>query len=137
MYFKNFQELIPRKEEIQNLLFKQFQMNFNQIPSNAPNFTISQPKDEEVCLCENPARKVTVKKEGPNNGREFYTCANNQCKFFKWADFKASHQKVASPKLTYPEYEKLKEMAEKFDSNNLILNSIDKKLDILLDRIQY
>lgn len=28
----------------------------------------------------------TVRKEGPNTGREFYTCNNQSCNFFQWAD---------------------------------------------------
>ena len=35
------------------------------------------------------ARLVAVRKEGPNQGRFFYSCANPQadkCNFFKWAD---------------------------------------------------
>ncbi|XP_071536469.1 DNA topoisomerase 3-alpha isoform X2 [Panulirus ornatus] len=42
-----------------------------------------------VCNCAIPARRYTVHKEGPNKGRDFYTCSKDrseQCRFFKWAD---------------------------------------------------
>ncbi|KAM7428568.1 hypothetical protein ABFA07_020472 [Porites harrisoni] len=47
--------------------------------------------DEEncvVCTCGQPALKLTVKKDGPNKGREFFKCSNRDggCDFFLWAD---------------------------------------------------
>lgn len=36
--------------------------------------------------CGLPAQKLTVRKEGPNTGREFYKCNNAACNFFQWAD---------------------------------------------------
>lgn len=44
---------------------------------------------EIVCTCGEPARSLTVQKEGPNKGRVFYACPkprDSQCKFFQWAD---------------------------------------------------
>ncbi|XP_070580775.1 DNA topoisomerase 3-alpha-like [Ptychodera flava] len=44
---------------------------------------------EVVCRCNQPAVKRTVQKEGPNKGREFWTCPkprDNQCGFFEWTD---------------------------------------------------
>jgi ssDNA-binding Zn-finger/Zn-ribbon topoisomerase 1 len=39
------------------------------------------------CLCNKPAKKLTVAKDGANKGKEFYTCSNNRkCNFFKWVD---------------------------------------------------
>ncbi|XP_058577604.1 protein ZGRF1 isoform X8 [Neofelis nebulosa] len=41
------------------------------------------------CHHHQPAKLVTVKKEGPNKGRLFYTCDGpkaNRCKFFKWLE---------------------------------------------------
>ena len=37
-----------------------------------------------LCKCTKPATCATVKKEGPNHGRLFFTCRN--CNFFQWAD---------------------------------------------------
>ena len=46
--------------------------------SNLPNIN---------CQCPNTlAKKLVTSKEGPNQGRPFYTCAERKCKFFKWAD---------------------------------------------------
>lgn len=40
-----------------------------------------------VCYCSKPAKHFTVRKEGPNMGRVFYTCPDNKtCDFFQWAD---------------------------------------------------
>ncbi|XP_066994969.2 DNA topoisomerase 3-alpha, partial [Anabrus simplex] len=44
---------------------------------------------EVMCDCGAPARRLTVQKEGPNKGRQFYGCSkppNERCRFFKWAD---------------------------------------------------
>ncbi|XP_036143952.1 DNA topoisomerase 3-alpha isoform X2 [Monomorium pharaonis] len=45
--------------------------------------------NDVMCQCNQPARKLTVSKDGPNKGRQFYGCPkgmNSTCKFFKWAD---------------------------------------------------
>ncbi|XP_029713941.2 DNA topoisomerase 3-alpha [Aedes albopictus] len=46
--------------------------------------------DGEVrCGCNLPAKSLTVKKDGPNKGRPFFTCPmeqGKQCGFFKWGD---------------------------------------------------
>ncbi|XP_021921836.1 DNA topoisomerase 3-alpha [Zootermopsis nevadensis] len=44
---------------------------------------------EVVCQCGMPAKRLTVQKDGPNKGRQFYACQKPQherCNFFKWAD---------------------------------------------------
>ncbi|XP_029663967.1 DNA topoisomerase 3-alpha [Formica exsecta] len=49
----------------------------------------SSTNDTIVCQCNQPARKLTVQKDGPNKGRQFYGCPkgmNSTCNFFKWAD---------------------------------------------------
>ncbi|XP_057324309.1 DNA topoisomerase 3-alpha [Microplitis mediator] len=45
--------------------------------------------DGVMCVCGQPARKFTVRKDGPNKGREFYTCPqgpSSTCSFFEWAN---------------------------------------------------
>ena len=37
-----------------------------------------------LCQCGNEACVKVVSKEGPNNGKEFFSCATRACKFFKW-----------------------------------------------------
>lgn len=42
-----------------------------------------------MCNCEQVAVQRTVQKEGPNKGRQFYTCSKpreSQCGFFEWSD---------------------------------------------------
>lgn len=40
-----------------------------------------------LCRCGSPASQFQVKKEGPNQGRSFFSCANKgACTFFQWAD---------------------------------------------------
>lgn len=50
--------------------------------------TIVKPKSIEIPKCKNCgklAKKLVVKKDGPNKGREFFGC-DWKCNFFKWAD---------------------------------------------------
>jgi len=45
----------------------------------------SQPVDGvKMCSCNKPAVVLTVRKEGPNQGRKFCKC--DQCNFFEWED---------------------------------------------------
>ena len=37
---------------------------------------------------------IKVKKDGPNNGREFYNCKDGNCKFFVWKDMIESPEKT-------------------------------------------
>lgn len=42
-----------------------------------------------MCKCEEEAVLRTVQKEGPNKGKQFYTCSKpreQQCQFFEWSD---------------------------------------------------
>lgn len=41
--------------------------------------------DEVVCSCNQDAILLTVRKDGPNQGKLFYKCANSTCNFFMWA----------------------------------------------------
>lgn len=41
------------------------------------------------CNCQLQAQLRTVQKDGPNKGRQFYSCSKpigEGCNFFKWAD---------------------------------------------------
>lgn len=58
--------------------------------SNSDNTT----DDNVQCNCGLPSKKLTVYKEGPNKGRQFYGCPNEfnkRCNFFQWADSGSSH----------------------------------------------
>lgn len=39
-----------------------------------------------TCNCGQEALLLTVRKEGPNQGRQFYKCGGGGCSFFLWAD---------------------------------------------------
>lgn len=72
-------------------------------PHNAPQRTQTQNIDPRVpivseddpftnlgvmCKCGIPAKLLSVKKDGPNKGREFYACSKprtEQCDFFEWS----------------------------------------------------
>ncbi|XP_047505100.1 DNA topoisomerase 3-alpha isoform X6 [Pieris napi] len=50
-------------------------------------------KDDVMCKCRLPCKKLTVRKENPNKGRHFYVCpkdSKKRCNFFRWADGEAS-----------------------------------------------
>lgn len=49
---------------------------------------LSTHDDNVQCHCNQDGLKLTVRKEGPNQGREFFKCGNNPqgCNFFQWAD---------------------------------------------------
>lgn len=42
--------------------------------------------DVIVCNCGQDAVLLTVRKDGPNQGRQFYKCNAGNCNFFLWAD---------------------------------------------------
>ncbi|XP_031624224.1 DNA topoisomerase 3-alpha isoform X2 [Contarinia nasturtii] len=66
----------------------------NQPPSNRPplpnpqqNQTFRSPGNVKCSGCNQPAISLTVKKDGPNKGRQFYKCPKQPaCNFFEWAD---------------------------------------------------
>lgn len=60
-----------------------------QTPRNTAN---NQDEDDgsnpTVCNCGQPAALLTVKKDGPNQGKQFYKCSQtpSACQFFLWLD---------------------------------------------------
>uniref|UniRef100_A0A4W5K787 GRF-type domain-containing protein n=1 Tax=Hucho hucho TaxID=62062 RepID=A0A4W5K787_9TELE len=42
--------------------------------------------DITVCNCGSEAVLLTVRKDGPNQGRQFYKCSSGGCNFFLWSD---------------------------------------------------
>lgn len=59
-----------------------------QPPTNPPGPKPKKPKTlvDLDCKCGKKATLLTTKKEGPNKDRQFYTCSQKACDFFKWAD---------------------------------------------------
>lgn len=49
---------------------------------------VSSKRNVRHCFCNIDAVSYLVKKEGPNKGRRFYTCAktSSKCKYFKWSE---------------------------------------------------
>ncbi|XP_055594004.1 DNA topoisomerase 3-alpha [Uranotaenia lowii] len=66
--------------------------NQNSRPPQQPRSRTSFGVDDAdvvMCRCNQPAKELTVKKDGPNKGRQFFSCCkpqNEQCGFFQWAD---------------------------------------------------
>ncbi|KAL5017788.1 hypothetical protein ScPMuIL_003510 [Solemya velum] len=48
--------------------------------------TGSDSGNDIMCNCGKGAVLLTVRKEGPNTGRQFYKCGDSSCQFFLWAD---------------------------------------------------
>ena len=57
--------------------------NMNSANDNGSGFS---NENTIQCQCERPAAFLTVQKNGPNKGRQFYSCPNRTCNFFQWAD---------------------------------------------------
>ncbi|XP_058013466.1 DNA topoisomerase 3-alpha isoform X2 [Ahaetulla prasina] len=51
-----------------------------------PAFTNAAGNDAVMCNCGEEALLLTVRKEGPNQGRQFYKCNTGNCRFFLWSD---------------------------------------------------
>ncbi|KAF7661127.1 hypothetical protein LDENG_00268140 [Lucifuga dentata] len=47
---------------------------------------VDSNSDVIVCNCGQDAVLLTVRKDGPNQGRQFYKCNAGSCSFFLWAD---------------------------------------------------
>lgn len=50
-----------------------------------------------VCNCGEEAVLLTVRKEGPNQGRQFYKCNSGNCNFFLWADQQLDNRSMGAP----------------------------------------
>lgn len=56
------------------------------VQRSAPSISANPENNEVVCNCGVAAVQLTVRKEGPNQGRQFYKCNGGNCNFFLWAD---------------------------------------------------
>ncbi|XP_070703799.1 DNA topoisomerase 3-alpha [Pempheris klunzingeri] len=57
-----------------------------QHPPSGGGVTVDANSDVIVCNCGQDALLLTVRKDGPNQGRQFYKCNAGSCNFFLWAD---------------------------------------------------
>nr|XP_061805264.1 DNA topoisomerase 3-alpha-like [Nerophis lumbriciformis] len=55
-------------------------------PPGSNSISALNNSDVVVCNCGQDAILLTVRKEGPNKGRQFYKCNSGTCNFFLWAD---------------------------------------------------
>nr|XP_015800866.2 DNA topoisomerase 3-alpha [Nothobranchius furzeri] len=55
-------------------------------PPGGRSAIMDPSSDAIVCNCSQEAVLLTVRKEGPNQGRQFYKCNSGNCNFFLWAD---------------------------------------------------
>lgn len=55
-------------------------------PPGGGGVSVDTNNDVIVCNCGQDALLLTVRKDGPNQGRQFYKCNSGSCNFFLWAD---------------------------------------------------
>ncbi|XP_065540765.1 DNA topoisomerase 3-alpha isoform X2 [Lathamus discolor] len=67
-------------------------------PRPAPSAPPDDGNNAVVCNCGNEALLLTVRKEGPNQGRQFYKCSASTCNFFLWADQQPEDRNNAVPR---------------------------------------
>lgn len=65
------------------------------LPQNPPPPAAAGDSNSVTCNCGQEALLLTVRKEGPNQGRQFYKCPSSSCSFFLWAD--SSHPETRRP----------------------------------------
>uniref|UniRef100_A0A8C0B338 DNA topoisomerase n=1 Tax=Buteo japonicus TaxID=224669 RepID=A0A8C0B338_9AVES len=63
----------------------------------APSAAPDDRNNAVVCNCGNEALLLTVRKEGPNRGRQFYKCSTGTCNFFLWADQQPEYRSNTCP----------------------------------------
>jgi len=61
-----------------------------------PNNSLNQSLNTVTCTCGMPAVQLTVKKEGPNQGKHFRSCSQKKCNFFEWIESKDGSQNISS-----------------------------------------
>ncbi|XP_068002649.1 DNA topoisomerase 3-alpha isoform X1 [Melanerpes formicivorus] len=64
--------------------------------STRPARAAAAGSDAVMCNCGSEALLLTVRKEGPNQGRQFYKCSASACNFFLWADQQAEDRSGAA-----------------------------------------
>jgi DNA topoisomerase-3 len=62
--------------------------------------TANSESNSVTCNCGQEAVLLTVRKEGPNQGRQFYKCNSGSCNFFLWAD--GNHPTTGRPPTSAP-----------------------------------
>lgn len=71
-------------------------------PRAAPSAAPDDGNNAVVCNCGSEALLLTVRKDGPNQGRQFYKCSAGTCNFFLWADEQPPDRSNAAPRGSAP-----------------------------------
>lgn len=74
-------------------------------PPGGAGIPVDPSGDAIVCNCGHDALLLTVRKDGPNQGRQFYKCNAGACSFFLWADQPSQQgapQQSRGPPLSQP-----------------------------------
>lgn len=73
-----------------------FRMRSNAGFSSRNSTSVAAGSENVQCRCGQPAKQLTVNKDGPNKGRPFFGCSQPlrelQCGFFQWADAEPTPQ---------------------------------------------
>ncbi|XP_021266705.1 DNA topoisomerase 3-alpha isoform X2 [Numida meleagris] len=77
-------------------------LNSRRAPRPAPSADPDDGNNAVVCNCGNEAMLLTVRKEGPNQGRQFYKCSAKTCNFFLWSDQQSEDRNNAAPRGSAP-----------------------------------
>lgn len=77
-------------------------LNSTRAPRPAPSAAPDDGNNAVVCNCGNEATLLTVRKEGPNQGRQFYKCSANTCNFFLWSDQQSEDRSNVAPRGSLP-----------------------------------
>lgn len=92
------------------------------------NFISDKPKQNiTTSQCGSNVKLLQVKKNGPNQGKWFYTCDNDDCNSFQWQhQLEKSNVLKCQPKLTN----------KSFHTNVSDFQSITNEMDIILENTE-
>ncbi|XP_040308973.1 DNA topoisomerase 3-alpha isoform X1 [Herpailurus yagouaroundi] len=76
----------PASQPSNHLQASQSLNRIDSAPRALPPPAATGESDSVTCNCGQEAVLLTVRKEGPNQGRQFYKCNGGGCNFFLWAD---------------------------------------------------
>nr|XP_054763637.1 DNA topoisomerase 3-alpha-like [Lytechinus pictus] len=71
-----------------------------QIPARNGNKNSGSTSNAVVCSCGQDAVQLTVRKEGPNQGRQFFKCQSGGCNFFLWSEENTENTSTPGPSNT-------------------------------------
>ncbi|XP_069501793.1 DNA topoisomerase 3-alpha isoform X2 [Ambystoma mexicanum] len=72
-----------------------------QAPRGVPSISTNDDGNAVVCNCGQEAILLTVRKEGDNQGKQFYKCNGSNCNFFLWSDQQATGTGSSAPNRSF------------------------------------